>query len=189
MSEGGVGESIAERCREEITCLPSGRSFLGLQTKKIVSSKTNCCLEYTIVTTTMENVVPNAGPPPPRCLAALAVGSVMSESAATAWIIERLEIENTKMEEEMGNMDACEEDSAGGNSGATPLWEGLWSSLPLFHFLRRERYRAHATLNLLLNLLSEALSKIFDYVGLNFLVPRHRNTSNQHQAYEIYLCS
>eukprot|EP00903_Cladosiphon_okamuranus_P007137 g6932.t1 len=44
-------------------------------------------------------------------------GSVMSESAATAWIIERLEIENTKMEEEMGNMGTCEEDSAGGNSG------------------------------------------------------------------------
>eukprot|EP00752_Nemacystus_decipiens_P011018 g9791.t1 len=44
-------------------------------------------------------------------------GSVMSESAATAWIIERLEIENTKMEEEMGNIDTCEEDSAGGNSG------------------------------------------------------------------------
>lgn len=44
----------------------------------------------------------------------------MSESAATAWIIERLEVENTKMEEEMGNMDTCEEDSAGGNSGAPP---------------------------------------------------------------------
>lgn len=43
----------------------------------------------------------------------------MSESAATAWIIERLEIENTKMEEDMGNMGACEEESAGGNSGLT----------------------------------------------------------------------
>lgn len=48
-------------------------------------------------------------------------GSVMSESAATAWIIERLEVENTKMEEEMGAMDTCEEDSAGGNSGAAPV--------------------------------------------------------------------
>lgn len=45
----------------------------------------------------------------------------MSESAATAWIVERLEVENTKMEEEMGAMETCEEDSAGGNSGATPL--------------------------------------------------------------------
>ncbi|CAM9095192.1 unnamed protein product, partial [Hapterophycus canaliculatus] len=44
-------------------------------------------------------------------------GAVMSESAATAWIIERLEVENTKMEQEMGNMDTCEEDSADGNSG------------------------------------------------------------------------
>lgn len=44
----------------------------------------------------------------------------MNESAATAWIIERLEIENSKMEEEMGNMDTCEEGSAGDNSGATP---------------------------------------------------------------------
>lgn len=52
----------------------------------------------------------------------------MSESAATAWIIERLEIEDTKMEEDMGNMDTCEEDSAGGNSGATPLAEVLLSS-------------------------------------------------------------
>lgn len=41
----------------------------------------------------------------------------MSESAATAWIIDRLEIENTKMEEEMGNMDTCEGDSVGGKSG------------------------------------------------------------------------
>lgn len=45
----------------------------------------------------------------------------MSEGAATAWIIERLEIENTKMEEEMGSMDRCERDSAGENSGATPI--------------------------------------------------------------------
>ena len=58
--------------------------------------------------------------PHPRYVVTLASGSVMSESAATAWIIERLEIENTKMEEEMGNIDTCEEDSAGGNSGAPP---------------------------------------------------------------------
>lgn len=51
----------------------------------------------------------------------------MSESAATAWIIERLEVENTKMEEEMGTLDACEEDSAGGNSGATPLTQIVFS--------------------------------------------------------------
>ncbi|CAM9356733.1 unnamed protein product [Ectocarpus sp. 12 AP-2014] len=44
-------------------------------------------------------------------------GPVMSESAATAWIIDRLEIENTKMEEEMGTMESCEEDSNCGNSG------------------------------------------------------------------------
>lgn len=67
---------------------------------------------------------------PPPSVVAVTAGSVMSESAATAWIIERLEIENTKMEEEMGNMDTCEEDSAGGNSGAAPLADGLWSSLP-----------------------------------------------------------
>ena len=41
----------------------------------------------------------------------------MSESAATAWIIDRLEIENTKIEEEMGNMENCEGDSVGGKSG------------------------------------------------------------------------
>ena len=41
----------------------------------------------------------------------------MSESDATAWIIDRLEIENTKMEEEMGNMDTSEGDSADGKSG------------------------------------------------------------------------
>lgn len=45
----------------------------------------------------------------------------MSESAATAWIIERLEIENTKMEEDMANIGACEEESAGGNSGTTQV--------------------------------------------------------------------
>lgn len=43
----------------------------------------------------------------------------MSESAATAWIIERLELENNKMEQEMGNMDTCEEDSADENSGVS----------------------------------------------------------------------
>lgn len=41
----------------------------------------------------------------------------MSETAATAWIIEHLEIENTKMEEEMGNMETCEDDFAGIDSG------------------------------------------------------------------------
>lgn len=46
-------------------------------------------------------------------------GVVMSESAATSWIIERLEIENTKMEEEMGNMDSCEDGFVGVTSGAT----------------------------------------------------------------------
>lgn len=56
--------------------------------------------------------------PQPRHVVAPSSGSVMSENAATAWIIERLEVENTKMEEEMGNIDTCEEDSAGGNSGA-----------------------------------------------------------------------
>lgn len=50
-------------------------------------------------------------------MVALPVGAVMSESAATAWIIERLEVENTEMEEEMGNLDTCEEDSADGHSG------------------------------------------------------------------------
>lgn len=45
----------------------------------------------------------------------------MSESAATAWIIDRLEIENTKMEEDMGTMESCEEDSNGGNSGGS-IW-------------------------------------------------------------------
>lgn len=34
----------------------------------------------------------------------------MSESAATAWIIQRLEMENSKMEEEMGNINACDDD-------------------------------------------------------------------------------
>lgn len=33
----------------------------------------------------------------------------MSESTATAWIIERLEIENSKMDEEMGNVNSCED--------------------------------------------------------------------------------
>lgn len=41
----------------------------------------------------------------------------MSESAATAWIIERLETENSKIEEEMGSMETCEEDSTEDNSG------------------------------------------------------------------------
>lgn len=45
----------------------------------------------------------------------------MSESAATAWIIEHLEIENTKMEEEMGNMETCEDDFGGVGSGTTPF--------------------------------------------------------------------
>lgn len=53
-----------------------------------------------------------------RCRVGIVEDAVMNESAATAWIIERLEIENTKMEEEMGTMDACEEDSTGGHSGA-----------------------------------------------------------------------
>lgn len=58
-------------------------------------------------------------------------GEAMSESAATAWIIERLEMENSKMEEEMGNMDTCEDESAGANSGVTIIthiffvWDGL----------------------------------------------------------------
>ncbi len=55
--------------------------------------------------------------PQPRYVLALSSGSVMSESAATAWIIERLEVENTKMEVAMSN-DTCDDDSAGGNSGA-----------------------------------------------------------------------
>lgn len=38
----------------------------------------------------------------------------MSESAATAWIIERLEIENSKIEQEVGNLDTSEEQSAEG---------------------------------------------------------------------------
>ena len=42
----------------------------------------------------------------------------MSESTATEWIIERLHTENSIKEDVMGNMDTCEEDSAGGNSGA-----------------------------------------------------------------------
>lgn len=33
----------------------------------------------------------------------------MSESTATAWIIERLEVENSKMEEEMENVNSCED--------------------------------------------------------------------------------
>lgn len=41
----------------------------------------------------------------------------MSESAATAWIIERLEVENTKMQEEMGNMDTCQDNFDGTISG------------------------------------------------------------------------
>lgn len=180
-SPNGVG-------KKSLVCRAAGVSWVFKQ-KKSFPQKPIVAWNLRLLRQQWKTLYQMLGRRPPRCLAALAVGSVMSESAATAWIIERLEIENTKMEEEMGNMDACEEDSAGGNSGATPLWEGLWSSLPLFHFLRRERYRAHATLNLLLNLLSEGLSKRFDYVGLNFLVPRHRNTSNQHQAYEIYLCS
>lgn len=59
----------------------------------------------------------------------------MSESAATAWIVERLEVENTKMEEEMGAMETCEEDSAGGNSGATPLIQKKLNKL-LLTFVR-----------------------------------------------------
>lgn len=74
------------------------------------------------------------------CGVTLTAGSVMSESAATAWIIERLEIENTKMEEEMGNMDTCEEESAGGNSGATPLADVLWGSSSVFSHLHRQRF-------------------------------------------------
>lgn len=41
----------------------------------------------------------------------------MSETAATAWIIEHLEIENAKMEEEMGSMETCEDDFVGIVSG------------------------------------------------------------------------
>ncbi|CAM9328498.1 unnamed protein product, partial [Scytosiphon promiscuus] len=55
-------------------------------------------------------------------------GAVMSESAATAWIIERLEVENTKMEQEMGNMDTCEEDSADGNSGVRDEYNDVGGS-------------------------------------------------------------
>lgn len=109
----------------------------------------------------------------------------MSESTATAWIIERLEIENTKMEEEMGNMDACEEESAGGNSGATPFGRGAWSSMSLFYLLYRRRYGAHATLNLHLIRYPNVVSNMSDSVGLNFLVPGHKNTSEHHQRFDV----
>lgn len=66
--------------------------------------------------TTGEPYFVSAVPPLPM---APTIGPVMSESAATAWIIDRLEIENTKMEEEMGTMESCEEDSNGGNSGGS----------------------------------------------------------------------
>lgn len=60
----------------------------------------------------------------------------MNESAATAWIIERLEMENTKMEEEMGNMAACDEDfvASGVNYDPTlslsPLVFHNWNYMP-----------------------------------------------------------
>lgn len=120
---GRVGESIAESLRGRYHVFADEHVFIGVFNIR--------CLEivkHTILTR-QQNKNNNLYLPQLPCLRyllALTTGSVMSESAATAWIIERLEMENTKMEEEeeeeVGNMDTCEE-----NSGAT-----LRSSLPLF---------------------------------------------------------